>query len=71
MKHKLLKNQKGQTAVEYVMVIAVSVSIAVAVFKKLNTYFLDSPNSYFGSKVQIFNDIYNPQGGYKRYHVPR
>lgn len=71
MKLKFLKGQKGQTAVEYVMVIAVSVSIAVAVFKKLNGYFLDNPNSYFGSKIQVYNNLYNSQGGYKRYHVPR
>jgi hypothetical protein len=48
----ILKSQKGQTAVEYVLMIAVGASIGLTAFKKLNEYLLTKPDSIIGKPLK-------------------
>ena len=42
---KLIHNEKGQTSVEYILMILVVVTVATSVFEKLEGYLITGPNS--------------------------
>lgn len=47
----LSKNQLGQTAVEYVLMLAVGASLGLTAFKKLNEYLITRPDSAIGKPL--------------------
>ncbi len=67
---KFLK-QTGQTSIEYLLVLTVSVGLGYATFKKLDEWFLTNPNSYIGGQLTMFRSILNTSPRYERYSVPR
>ena len=67
---KYLK-QTGQTSIEYILILSVSVGLGYGVFKKLNEWFLTNPNSYVGGQLKTFKTILNTSPRYERYSVPR
>jgi hypothetical protein len=71
MSFKKFLKQSGQTSVEYILVLSVSVSLGYATFKKLNEWFLTNPNSYVGGQLNSFKRILNTSPRYERYSVPR
>jgi len=73
-----MKNEKGQTSVEYVLLIAVMITIAVTFFGKLNEYIITNPDSvmnrYLGGFQRILGSPDGPSGvsgSYKRFRLPR
>lgn len=62
----ILKSKKGQTAVEYVLMLAVGASIGLTAFKKLNEYLLTSPNSIIGKPLKKIKDRMNESPRYER-----
>lgn len=71
MKLRFFLKQHGQTAIEYVLMLAVSASMGVAVFKKFDAYLYSNPDSYINNQMKIYKDLYDPQKGFKRYSLPR
>lgn len=71
MKRPFLKSQLGQTSVEYMLLIVVSVSLGLAFFKKMNEYINDNPNSIVGKPLKEFQNKLNqdPTGRYKVYPI--
>jgi hypothetical protein len=67
---KFLK-QKGQTSLEYLLVLTVSVGLGYTMFRKLDAWFLTNPNSYIGGQLNSFKKILNTSPRYERYSVPR
>ena len=67
-------NQKGQTAMEYLLLTAVSVSLGVTFTKKVSALLVDNPNSFIGAYITRYNQLLNQRSGnrpYKRFNVQR
>ena len=73
MKRLRFLTEKGQTAVEYLLVLTVSVALALTFFKKLNEYFFDpnNPKSYMSVQMRFYKELYDPSHGFKKYRLPR
>lgn len=63
----LRKNQLGQTAVEYVLMLAVGASLGLTAFKKLNEYLLTRPDSVIGRPLNKLKERMTVQPGTKPY----
>jgi hypothetical protein len=73
-----MKNEKGQTSVEYVLLIAVMITIAVTFFGKLNEYIITNPDSVLNRYLGGFQQVLGSpdgnsgvSGSYKRFRLPR
>jgi len=71
MKFRRFFKQKGQTSVEYMLMIVVSVGIGLTFFKKFEGYLLTNPDSYMNIQMEFYKNLYDPQFGYKKYRLPR
>lgn len=67
----LIKSQKGQTAVEYCLMIAMAVGLGITTFKKLNEYLIDNPNGMINGPIRNFQQRLgaDDQGMYRRYQL--
>jgi hypothetical protein len=63
------KNDKGQTVLEYILMISVSVFIGLAVLSKLNDYLIKKPNSVLNGHLNKFKSDFSKNGGdrYKKF----
>lgn len=71
-----MKNEKGQTTVEYILLIAVIVGIMLSVFQQLEEYLVTGPNSlqnkFIGSfQKNISGRNSSFEGKYKYFRVRR
>ncbi len=74
MKHHLFRlGQWGQTAVEYLLMLAVSIGLGITFTKKVQAYLVENPDSYINNYLNSYRQIFNSgsPGGYKRYRLPR
>lgn len=73
MIRRFLGNKAGQTAIEYLLLIVVSIGLGVAFYKKMKEYLLDSPNSIISKQLNSFTNKINqdPTGRYRRFRVPK
>ena len=51
---KKKKNQRGQTSIEYLLMLAVSISLGMTFYKKMSDYFLKNPNSFITGSLNKF-----------------
>jgi len=63
----IIRSRKGQTAVEYILMLALGASIGIAAFKKLREYLLTSPNSIIGKPLKDLDNKLSAEGRYQRY----
>lgn len=75
-KFKRLKNENGQTMVEYILLLIVVIAICQTLFAKLNEYLLEDPDSFqnkylnsYKSTMQGGNDGFS--GQYKFFTIRR
>ena len=74
-----MKDQKGQTSVEYILLVAVMIIIAIAFFDKVNKFVLDNPDSLVNRYLGGFQNVFgSPESGnsgvsgqYKTFRLPR
>lgn len=71
MKIRDFLKEKGQTSIEYMLMIAMSASMSIVAFKKFNAYILDNPDSYIRSHLKIYERLFDPQLNYKKFRLPR
>lgn len=79
MKPNLKKNERGQSSVEYILLVGVMISIAITFFGKLNDYIINNPNSMLNSYLGGFSNVLGSpdgnangvSGSYKRFNLPR
>lgn len=65
------KDQRGQTMVEYLLMLVVVVAVMASVFEKLEGYMVSNPDSFLNTYVQGFSRAFNPESGYKRFTIRR
>lgn len=73
MKRRFFKNELGQTAVEYCLLIAVSASLGIAFFKKMDEYMIQSPDGMIAKPLRIFKERLqsDTSGRYSRFPLRR
>jgi len=69
-------NSRGQAAIEYILLLLVVASVALAVYTNLRNLLLDDPNSFFNASLNNLqrtfnNDPSNLQRAYKNFSLPR
>lgn len=62
---------RGQTSIEYLLLIIVSVGLGLTFFKKFQGYLLTNPDSYINVHMKFYKDLYDPSYGYKKFRLPR
>lgn len=72
----LLKNNKGQTSVEYILLLSVVIGIMSNLLPRIQDYLIDNPDSLqntvlggFGNTLEGFNNGFN--GQYQRFTLRR
>lgn len=73
MKRRFFKNELGQTAVEYCLLIAVSATLGIAFFKKMDEYMIRSPDGIIAKPLRIFKERLNSdtEGRYRYFPLRR
>lgn len=56
-------NHKGQTSVEYILMILVVVTVATSVFEKLEGYLLTGPNSIQNQYLGTYKNMFSGSNG--------
>lgn len=65
---KIIGPEAGQTAVEYLLLIAVAVGIGLTFFKKMDQYLIKNPNGLISKPLNSFKkSIGTPAERYKRF----
>jgi Flp pilus assembly pilin Flp len=70
-------NQKGQTAVEYILLVAVLAAMIISVMTKVKTYMVDAPDSVFTKYLNSYTSMLGGSGAdgnqltYKRFPLRR
>jgi hypothetical protein len=71
MKLRLFLKQKGQTSVEYLLMLVMAVGLGLTFFKKFQGYLLTNQDSYINIHMTFYKQLFDPQLGYKRFRLPR
>jgi hypothetical protein len=68
----LLKSEKGQTSIEYVLMIVVSVSFGLTFARKMDDFLIKNPNGIIGAPIKKFTEALNKDvsGRYRYYELP-
>ncbi len=68
---RILKSQKGQTAIEYLLLIAVATSFGLTFMKKMDEYLIKNPNGLIAKPLNSFKDKISrdPTGRYRVYPI--
>jgi uncharacterized protein (UPF0333 family) len=69
-------NEKGQASLEYILLVAVMITLAISFFGKVNEYVIDNPDSLLNSYLGGFQNVLGSSGNgvnanYKRFNLPR
>lgn len=75
MKKKFL-NQKGQTSVEYILMVVVVIFVATSIFKKLEEYIISNPDSFVNGYLESYRSAFGGEeggftGAYKYFSIRR
>lgn len=75
MLRKLSKGQLGQTAMEYLLMVVVSIGLGITFKKKMTAYFLTNPNSFINKSLTNYKNLFAGRDSngrpYKRFTVSR
>lgn len=63
VKKQTFLNQKGQSSVEYILLMVVVISIATSVFDIIEKRFLDGPGSFTQIFLKEFSDTFGGSNG--------
>ena len=67
---KILK-QRGQTAIEYIMMLAVVGGLGMTFMKKMDEYLLQNPNSYINNYLNSYKAVLKADPKYQRFQLIR
>gem|GEM_PF-1044438 len=71
---KFLKSlkEKGQTSIEYLLLLSVAIAMGLTFSKKFEEYLLTNPDSYINKHLKIYDQSFNdPSKAYKTFSFPR
>lgn len=64
--------QRGQTAIEYLLIMVVAVGLGITFFNKMKDYFQNNPNSFIGRSLNNYRAVLQSGGPrYKKFQVPK
>ncbi len=66
--------ESGQTSVEYMLLVAVMITVGVSFFDRFEAYLVDNPDSFINSTLGSYSDIMGGGGinaQYKRFSIRR
>ena len=63
-------SHKGQTSVDYILILSVAISLGITVFNKLNEHLVDNPNGMIGKPLNSFKKQLDSSGRYRQYPMP-
>jgi len=72
-----VKNEKGQTSVEYVLLLVVMISLSITFFNKVNDFVINNPDSIVNRYLGGFRNVFGSSSSagvsaqYKRFRLPR
>ena len=73
MMRKVLKSEEGQTALEYLLMVAVVVALGLTFFTKMNDYLLQNPNGLINKPLKAYTNMLtgggDPNAAYRRFYV--
>jgi hypothetical protein len=64
-------SQKGQTAIEYLLMLAVVSGLCITFTKKAQEYLLTNPNSHINKYLNAYKKILQQDPRYKSFTIPR
>lgn len=66
-----IKSEQGQTAIEYLLIMVVSISLGLTFLKKMDEYVLSNPQGLIGGPLNQFKSQLNqdPTGRYKTFPI--
>ena len=65
------KNQRGQTSVEYLLMIAVSITLGITFKKRMEEYFFKNPNSFIAGSIRNYRVLFAGNPGDRPYKTFR
>lgn len=73
MKRAFPHNNQGQTSVEYLLLLVVSIGLGVTFYKKMDEYMIKSPNSFIAKSLNSYKEALNtdPNGRFSRFPLRR
>lgn len=71
MKLRTYLKQRGQTSVEYMLMLIVAVGLGLTFFKNFQKFLLTNPDSYINIHMTFYKALFDPQLGYKKFRLPR
>jgi hypothetical protein len=71
MMRRILKSKKGQTSVEYLLLIVVAVGFGLLFAKKMDQYLIQNPNGLIAKPLNGFKNklSQDPTGRYRVYPI--
>lgn len=62
--------EKGQTSIEYLLILVVSIGLGITFYNKMSEYFLKNPNSFIAKSLNNYKRVLgSPEGRYKTFTV--
>lgn len=68
---KTILQEKGQTAVEYMLMLAVVVGLGITFTKKMDEYLLSNPNSFMNNYLNSYKAILKQDPKFQRFQLVR
>jgi Flp pilus assembly pilin Flp len=62
--------EKGQTAIEYILLVAIMAMIAVAFFKAIERYMVSNPNSFLSNQLNYYRRFLGQDPKFERFRIP-
>lgn len=63
------KNQKGQVAIEYLLMTVVAITLGLTFKKKMEEFFFNNPNSFITKSLRNYTTLFAGDGRYKTFPV--
>ena len=67
------RTERGQTSVEYLLLLVVSIGLGITFYKKMDEYLIKSPNSFINKSLNSYKSALaaDPNGRYSRFPLRR
>lgn len=66
----LFSKQQGQTAVEYIFLLMVTITIAIAAFKAIEKYLLTNERGFLRMQLKHYERFLGQDPKYQRFRIP-
>lgn len=71
MRMRFRKNQKGQTSIEYLLMIVVAITLGFTFKKRMEEYFFKNPNSFIAGSLRQYRSSFDSQNRYRTFPMVR